>query len=339
VRRALVAALIFLLTAAADAHAEPVTLRLAAIAPEGTEWARILKAFAREVETLSSGELRIKWYLGGIAGDEVTALERIRHGQLDGEAGAIFCQRLAPSLRAARVAGLYQSRQELLYVLNRLKPTLDDEFRKAGFANLGEGLFGVDALFSRQPIRTMDELRATRLWAWSLDPVWQMVAGELGMHTSVTSLEEHAPSWRRKAYDAYFTVPAAALAYQWSAETRYFADLGVTMLPECLVISNAAWDPLPVELKQALTAASAKFTNLFNEASGRLEDSLMSGLFEKQGLTRVPVSPEFRTQFFAAAERARHKLGAALIAPSLLASVEKMLAEYRAHQVSHRARR
>ena len=33
------------------ARAEPVTLRMAAIAPDGTEWARALKAYAQEIET------------------------------------------------------------------------------------------------------------------------------------------------------------------------------------------------------------------------------------------------------------------------------------------------
>ena len=95
-------------TAAGDAG----SLRMAAIAPDGTAWARELKALARDVEAQSNGELRIKWYLGAIAGDELTALERVKRAQLDGEAGASFCQRLAPPLRAARLVGMYQSHQE-----------------------------------------------------------------------------------------------------------------------------------------------------------------------------------------------------------------------------------
>ncbi|MCA1663118.1 MAG: TRAP transporter substrate-binding protein DctP [Myxococcales bacterium] len=319
---------------AAAAKAEPVTLRMAAIAPEGTEWARALKAYAQEVETQTKGELRVKWYLGGVAGDELTALDRIKRGQLDGEAGAIFCQRLAPSLRAARLPAMYRTRDEAIYVMGRLRPILDDEFRKSGFANLGESLFGADVLFSRAPIRTFDELVATRLWAWSLDPIWQQTASEIGFKTVVTTIEEHSPAWRRKQYDAFFTVPAAALAYQWSTEAAYVSDLTATVLPACMVLSNAAMDPLPLEARQVLVASSAKFMHRFNEISARLDASLVAGMFQRQGLVRVDASPELHAQFDAAAKRARDKLGAGLIAPSLLESVEKMLAEYRA---GHRA--
>jgi TRAP-type C4-dicarboxylate transport system substrate-binding protein len=311
------------------AHAEPVTLRMAAIAPDGTEWARALKAYAQEIEAQSHGELRMKWYLGGVAGDELAALDRVKRGQLDGEAGAIFCQKLAPTLRAARVPGLFDTREEFLYVMGRLKPTLDEEFRKSGFLNLGEAVFGIDVLFSRQPIHTMDQLVATRMWAWNLDPVWQRVSSELGMKTVVTTIEEHSPAWRKKQYDAFFTVPSAALAYQWSTEAPYFSDLGATALPACLVVSNTAIDPLPIELKQVLMSASAKFMHRFSEVSQHLDEALMNGLLEKQGVVKVPVTPEFRAHFNASAQAAVKKLGAALMAPALLETFQRLVADYR----------
>lgn len=324
-------ALAGLLLLATTAHAEPVTtLRMAAIAPDGTAWARELHAFARDVESATRGEVRVKWYLGGIAGDELAALERVRHGQLDGEAGAIFCQRLAPSLRAARLVGMYETRDEAIYVMGRLKPILDEEFRKAGFANLGEGVFGADALFSRQPIRSLAELRAARLWTWSLDPIWQATANELGIQTVSSTLDELSAGYGAKSFDAFFAVPSAALAYQWSTQASYFADTGAAILPGCVVVANAALDPLPNEHKQAVAAAAAKFIKRFNDVSAALDAALAGGLFERQGLQRVTVTPAFRAELFAAARRARQQLGAALITPALLSSVENILGEYRA---------
>ncbi|HXU73016.1 MAG TPA: TRAP transporter substrate-binding protein DctP [Polyangia bacterium] len=318
------------IAAATSGHADPVTLRMAAIAPDGTEWARALKAYANEVETASKGELRMKWYLGGMAGDELAALDRVKRGQLDGEAGAIFCQRLAPTLRVARVPGMFESRDEFNYLMGRLKPTLDEEFRKSGFTNLGETVFGIDVLFSRTPIKSLDELLAARMWAWNLDPVWQGAADAMGMKTIVTTIEEHSEAWRHKSYDAFFCVPGAALAYQWTTETSYVAELGATALPACLVVSNAAIDPLPNELKQVLITTSAKFMNRFNAVSEHLDQSLVNGLLERQGLTKVQVSPQFRARFNEAAKAATHKMGAALIAPGTIETAEKMLSEYRA---------
>ena len=63
--------------ARAQPAAEPTVLRMAAIAPEGTSWARELKAFARNLERATDGAVRVKWYLGGVAGDEAEEVERI----------------------------------------------------------------------------------------------------------------------------------------------------------------------------------------------------------------------------------------------------------------------
>ena len=73
------AGLLFVVLAARAAVAEPVTLRFASLVPEGTAWARELRAFARDVENLSHGNLRVKWYFGGITGAEPLQIGAVAH--------------------------------------------------------------------------------------------------------------------------------------------------------------------------------------------------------------------------------------------------------------------
>src|SRR5262245_25400041 len=84
---------------ASSASAEPVTiLRMASGAPDGTAWARELKSMGDSVDVASRGTLRLKWYLGGVTGDEVETFKRMEKGQLDGVAsGGAVCERIAPS--------------------------------------------------------------------------------------------------------------------------------------------------------------------------------------------------------------------------------------------------
>src|SRR4051794_4457037 len=88
------------LATSARGDASPVvTLRLAAIAPDGTAWARELREASRGAEAASRGRVRLKWYFGGIAGQEYDAAQRIDRGQLDGMAsGGPVCQRVSPTL-------------------------------------------------------------------------------------------------------------------------------------------------------------------------------------------------------------------------------------------------
>src|SRR5687767_5487604 len=128
------------LLVAPAAAAEPIMLRMATAAPDGTAWAQQARLFIRKLDGLTKGELQAKWYFGGIAGDELTVLERIKKGQLDGEVGTNFCDRLSPALRVMKILGMFQSKDEIQYVLSRLMPIVDQQMQARGFINLGLGV-------------------------------------------------------------------------------------------------------------------------------------------------------------------------------------------------------
>jgi TRAP-type C4-dicarboxylate transport system substrate-binding protein len=327
---AAVVAVAALAVAAGAGRADPVVLRMGAIAPEGTSWARELHAFARDVDAGTNSQVRVKWYLGGVAGDELAMLARARHGQLDGIAGPSFCERLAPSLTAIRVVGLFQTRDEVVDVLSRLTPQLDEEFRRAGFVNLMVAVFGADVLFSRRPVQSMADFRATRWWMWIHSPVYRATLPRLGARVVVSEVDEVAPKYQRGEIDGFIMPPSVALGYQLSTVAGYFSPIDTAMLPGCMVLANGAIDPLPVEQQRAIRAAAAKFRIRFNEANAELDRALLSGLFEKQGLKRAPVSPEFRYEFFHDARAAREQLDERLVPRSLLSRVLAILADYRA---------
>jgi TRAP-type C4-dicarboxylate transport system substrate-binding protein len=320
------------LLAPASGRAEPThVLRLGTIAPDGSEWARLERSFAREVEHDTDGEVAIKWYFGGIAGGETDMIERIRRGQLDGSAsGGMMCQRLAPSMRVMRIVGLFQSRDEALHALGRLRPRLDGEFARSGFVNLGEAGVGSDIIFSRTPVRTLDELQKTRFWVWDLDEVWLRELPLMGITPVATSPDAAGASYDEARSDGFLAITTAALAFQWSTRARYYSDLRVGYMMGCMVVAQSAFDPLPTHAQQAVRAAAAKFMMRMESMGQQQETALLGGLFERQGLKRVSVSDTFRSAFFAEARAARDKLSASLVPPALLTEVNAWLADYRA---------
>jgi TRAP-type transport system periplasmic protein len=323
--------LIGLLACAAPAAAQQkVKISMAAIAPDGTSWAREVRALSRDIEVGTGGLVQMKWYLGGIAGDELTALKRVKAGQLDGLAGAVFCERIAPSLRVLRLVGLIQNHDELLYVTGKLRAQLDAEMEKSGFVGLAWGTFGGFHFFTRNPIASMADLRRERFWVWSLDDVLTAMISDMGAKPIGIPIEEAAAAYDGKRSDGFLTVPTAALAFQWSARTRYLTEINASHLPGCLVITRRAFDALSLEHQQLLKTAAAKFTVRFNDLSRSQDRALLGGLLEKQGIKRVAVSPQFKNEFYAAADRSRAKLGGSLVPKELIDKVTAWLAERRA---------
>ena len=50
--------------------AEPVVIKFATLAPEGTPWMNIMEEMNREVQEKSGGQVAFRFYAGGVAGDE-----------------------------------------------------------------------------------------------------------------------------------------------------------------------------------------------------------------------------------------------------------------------------
>ena len=67
-----------------------------------------------------------------------------------------------------------------------------------------------------------------------------------------------------------------------------------------------------------------------DDLSHRQDEELVSVLFARQGLKSVPVSEQFRLDFFREAREVRNALGAKLVSPKLLEQVLAWLADYRA---------
>jgi TRAP-type C4-dicarboxylate transport system substrate-binding protein len=326
------------LVAALPAGAEPTTLRLATAAPDGTAWARLFKGMALDVAAESNGELALKWYFGSIAGNEMEMLDRMKRGQLDGVlSGGILCMRLAPTMRVLRLLTLFQSRDEASYVIGRLRPILDAEFIQSGYQNMAEGGLGSDILFTRTPVRTLAELRKTRLWVWDLDEPMRAQLKALGVPIVPLPVEEASRAYEEHRVDGFLAVPAAALAFQWSAQTKYMSQIHMAFLTGCLIVTNRAFDALPITARRALQTSTAKLSARIEDLGHAQDDELVNRLFAKQGLETVPLIDPFSAEFFDAARYVRDHLPNGFIPTELIQRVMALLADYRAEHVMRRA--
>ena len=322
--------LLSLLASAGRVSAEPQTLRFGTIIPDGSAYAREAKAFGRDVENDTAGRVRIKWLFGGLTGDETQTIERIRRGQVDGAANALACSQLAPSLRVFRLPGLFESRREARQVLARLRSTVADELSKNGFALLGLEPFGADVFLSNEPIRSLDDLARQRLWVWDQDQVWRDVAALLGLRATPLPLDQVSHALDEHRLDGLIALPTAALAFQWSTQVRYFTPLPSAYLQACLIVSNRAFDALSVEDQRALRAAGAKAAARFDQVCDGQDAALLGGMFEKQGLKKVPTTPALAAAFRTHAHEAAERLDERVVPRALRQRVADWLVEIRA---------
>jgi TRAP-type C4-dicarboxylate transport system substrate-binding protein len=322
--------LVMALLSASSAHADPLRLRLGTPAPEGSSFARELHSFSREISGLTTGHVEAKWYMGGITGNELEQIDRMKRGQLDGAGLAIGCDRLAPSLLAVRVAGLVQTREEASLVLRRMKVRIDQEMIRSGFVGLGLSTLGTVMALTRTPVRSLAELRKVRLWIWDKDEIQIRVLRAMGMSVVPLSLEGGGAAFDDGRIDGFLAPPSVALAFQWSARAHYFLDFPLGQISGCFVLSQQSFDALPVEERKIVSAAGAKLSIRIEEIGREMDAALVGGLLEKQGLKRLTADSSFVTQFFQESRLAREQLDQKLVPQELISEVLGWLADYRA---------
>jgi len=319
------------------ARADEVTLRIGTMAPAGTAWARELNAFAREIGVATKGQVHIKFYFGGISGDEPAMGERIRRGQLDGAAsGGPLCEALSPSMRVMRVVGLLTTQREASWVASQLWPTFESEMHKNGVVGLGTATLGPHIVFSRRPVRSIDDLKKTRFWVWDRDDVLRAELSSLGVDGLALPVADAARAYDEHRIDGFISPASVALAFQWSAMTRFVTDLRIDYITACVVVAERAFDPLPPETRNLIRSAGGKLAVRFADLGAREDAMLIDGLFQKQGVTTVPVDPRFAGEFFELARATRDKLDARLVPKALLSHVLAILADFRATQTATR---
>src|SRR5688500_10263759 len=66
--------------------AEVRTISVATLAPPGSTWMRVFESWNREVRRRSNKSLQMRFYSGGVQGDEAEVIRKIRNGRLDAAA-------------------------------------------------------------------------------------------------------------------------------------------------------------------------------------------------------------------------------------------------------------
>ena len=155
---------------------------------------------------------------------------------------------------------------------------IDAEFRKRGFINLGEATSGRSCLFTREPVRTLAELRKTLLWTWDVDETLEpRRSTRLGLHIVAAPLERGARALRRRQAS---TASSPCRRRRWRSSGRrrrkYLLPLGSASLTRCVFFANRAFDPLPDQSKRDHAQRGGEFAATHCDELGKEQDDALA---------------------------------------------------------------
>ncbi len=302
------------------------TLKIATLAPEGSAWMRLFHAWKDKVEARTDGRVKVRFYAGGAQGDERDVLRKIRLGQLAGGAvTGIGLSSISPEARALEIARTDEQ-------LDGLRAVLDADIRRRleekGWILVGWGDVGPVHLFSRRPVKTLDDLRGTKLWLWSDDPISRELFAALGVHGVPLGVPEVLPGLATGQIDAFFGSPLSTLALQWGAHARAMSAITVSQATGATVLAKKVWDALAPADRQILAEEAAVMQAQVLRQVRADNDKALAAL-QAQGMVVVAPSPELARALDEASE-AIARAHAGDVGKAFADKVQKLVDDYRA---------
>jgi TRAP-type C4-dicarboxylate transport system substrate-binding protein len=312
------------------AHAQTITIKLGTLVPEGSSWCNLLKEMAERWSQATNGQVKLKIYAGGVAGNEGDMLRKVNIGQLQAAAlSVVGLKDIDTAPQAIASPGLIADDKEWAYVFGKMIPTWDRQIESKGFVVLLWSDTGWVHLFLKKPIHSPSEMRGTKVFAWTGDEAqvkaWRMV----GLTPIVLSVTDMIPSLSTGMIDAFASTPIIALAARWFEQAPYMTEATWCHLPGATVVAKSVWEKISPPARATLKAIAGEYAEKVNvEVTKMQADALVA--MQKAGLTVLHFDQAGMAEWQALGEKAWPTIRGGVVTTAAFDDVKRARDEYRA---------
>lgn len=320
---------------AAEAQRAKYLFKIASLAPDGSIWAKRFQEMTHEIVEKSNGEIGFKIYPGGVMGDDQTMFRKIKIGQLQG--GGFTMTGIGDIVQDFRVMGipfLFNSYEEVDYVAERLWPHFQQAFTDNNLVLLAMSEVGFIYTMSTKPIATLDDLRNSKSWVPTGDPISNIFLETAGVTPIPLSIPDVLSSLQTELIDTVYNSFYGAIVLQWFTRTKYITDIPFAYGYGAFVLDQKAFSRLPAEYARLMeSTARTHFARLLQDTRKSNESALQA--LKDNGLSLVTVSPATRAELQELRIKTVNKLGNDVFSKKIYEETEKSLTEFRENRVEH----
>ena len=269
----------------AASSAAAATIKIATVAPDGTGWMREMRSAGDTIKTKTEGRVELKFYPGGVMGDNAIVLRKIKIGQLQGGAftggeaslitkdGALYTMPF-----------LFHNQDEVDKVRAKVDPLLKEQFRKNGFELLGISGGGFAYLMSTRDIKTRDDIKSAKVWVPQGDDIADLTFKVAGVTPIPLPLADVYTSLQTGLIDTAANTPAGAIAFQWHTKIKHIVDVPVIYTVGELAVDKKSFDALSAADQKVLTdEVGGAFDRL--DKQSRSDNASARDALKQQGIT------------------------------------------------------
>ena len=304
--------------------ASPIVIRFASLAPAGSGFMKVMKAWNRSLKAGTENRVEFRFYGGGSQGDERDFIRKIRAGQMD--AAGVSTTGIGLVARPVLVLtapGLITEYEQLERARTQLSERFEKLIEDRGFVQLNWGEAGKHRIFSIEEFAKPEDLKSLRPWAWKDDPVFAEFVSAMGANPVRVGANEVYGGLQTRMLD---TVPCSALlavGMQWYTRLNYMAKQNFGIIIGGSFMKKEKFDELTEHDQKVLLETSERAARATDKLSRRDDQRAYESLVNR-GMKVVDTAPH-QAAWDAAATQARKNLTGRIYSQSLLDAVEKIV--------------
>ncbi len=268
-----------------------VTLKIATLSPEGSSWMKEMRAAGKLVEARTDGRVVLKFYPGGVMGDDKAVLRKIRFGQLHG--AALTGGSLTGAFTDVQLYNLpmvFESLGEVDYVRKHMDSYILDGLKAHGYTALGIAEVGFAYAMSNVDDASVEGARRQKVWVPDGDPGTAHTAQAFGIAPVPLTIADVLAGLQTGLINAVAMPPVGAVALQWHTQLKYLVDLPLMYVYGTFVFANKAFNGLtPQDMATVRDVVSTGLTRV--DVGNRADHEAALGALGRQGVAAITPTP------------------------------------------------
>lgn len=313
------------------AHAADKQLRIASLVPKNSLYHRQLMDVGEAWRAAQGGTGKYLVYTDGSQGGEAEIVRRMRIGQLQGALiSVVGLHDIEPGVSALQnLPLLFRSWEELDYVREKMRVTMEAKFLEKGFVVLGWGDGGWVRFFSKEPAFRPDDYKKMKFFVWGSEPEQQAIMKSLGYTPVPLETTNILPSIQTGMISVVPSTPYFALASQIFESAQNMLEINWAPIVGALVVTKKAWDEIPPAAQESVRIAAEKAAAQMRAKARQEVDEAVAAM-KKRGLVVNRPSPEQMREWNDLAEKLYPRIRGTMVPAETFDEVMIHLKAYRA---------
>jgi len=263
---------IILLLLISISFSKPIIIKLATVAPEGTEYYNLLLEMGQRWQQETNGKVQLRIYPNGVVGGERDTIRKMRVGQIQASAmSSIGLAELTDQIQAFTLPMGFKNYDEIDRVKNAMFGDISEGLSQSGFKLLFLVDIGWVYWFSTEEISVPQDLMDAKIYTTAGDYITVELFKKFGFKAVPVSETDILTSLQTGMINSMQTVPILSLSSGWSALMPNMLDLKWGAFVGAVIVDERVWKKIKPEHQKIMMDIAQDIGKKYQKSGREME--------------------------------------------------------------------